>query len=212
MGACRSTSRKSAAPLDARTGDGGFQKPHTGAVSAAAAANCPLVAFLQGSGPDNQGRMLEEILEWDDVRMERVHNYVQWIFPTDEQSMFNGSAPLMTPEVQQICREDAAIRANFDRILERFLAFLGLQLEGEPGSLCIRRAPFFDRRVPDCWTSMGGFGNHNWLRLSRVIHCLGMVGMKEQQQALLACLEQLIKDGFDMRSALPHWRERAKVE
>ena len=32
------------------------------------------------------------------LRARAVHNYVQWIFPTDEASMFNHMAPLMTPE------------------------------------------------------------------------------------------------------------------
>ena len=31
-----------------------------------------------------QNRMLMDILRWGDMDMERVHNYVQWIFPTDE--------------------------------------------------------------------------------------------------------------------------------
>eukprot|EP00440_Ansanella_granifera_P007362 gb/GFBE01007973.1/.p1 GENE.gb/GFBE01007973.1/~~gb/GFBE01007973.1/.p1 ORF type:complete len:214 (+),score=36.26 gb/GFBE01007973.1/:1-642(+) len=171
----------------------------------------PLVPFLRGEGPDDSGRTLEEILSWNDNMMERVHNYVQWIFPTDEQSKFNYGAPLMTPEVQRFCRQDPVILANFDKTLTRFLAFLGLEMHGEPGKLRVSRAAFFDSRVPDCWVSMGGMGNHNWLRISRVLHCLGMIGKKEQQQALLACLEEMHKGGLQVRSALPHWRERAKV-
>jgi len=43
-----------------------------------------------------------------------VHDYVQWIFPTDEASMFNSQAPLLSPELAAICRHDAQIQKNFD--------------------------------------------------------------------------------------------------
>ena len=107
-----------------------------------------------------------------------VHDYVQWIFPTDEASMFNGQAPLLSPELAAICRHDAQIQQNFDasqhrakgfinftlrccvsmcflsvqfqwlcpskdRILERFLSFLGLQMEEKK----ITKAKHFDTRV-----------------------------------------------------------------
>ena len=31
----------------------------------------------------------------------------------------------------------------------------------------------------DCWSSFMGM-NHNWLRISRVLHCLGMIGKKDR--------------------------------
>ena len=43
-----------------------------------------------------------------------MHDYVQWIFPTDEASMFNSSAPLLSQELAAICRGDEKIQANFD--------------------------------------------------------------------------------------------------
>ena len=35
----------------------------------------------------------------------------------------------------------------------------------------------------DCWSSFMGM-NHNWLRISRVLHCLGMVGKKDRDTVL----------------------------
>ena len=43
-----------------------------------------------------------------------VHDYVQWIFPTDEASMFNSQAPLLSPGLQAICRKDEQIQKNFE--------------------------------------------------------------------------------------------------
>mmetsp|Transcript_51107 Transcript_51107/g.81710 ORF Transcript_51107/g.81710 Transcript_51107/m.81710 type:complete len:205 (+) Transcript_51107:1-615(+) len=164
-----------------------------------------LYNFLRGEKPDDcEGRMLDDILRWDDRTMEAVHDYVQWIFPTDEASMFNGQAPLLSPELAAICRHDAQIQQNFDRILERFLSFLGLQMEEKK----ITKAKHFDTRRVDCWSSFMGM-NHNWLRISRVLHCLGMVGKKEEQKALMRCLESMPKEFPEVARSMPHWRARA---
>ena len=60
-----------------------------------------------------------------------VHDYVQWIFPTDEASMFNSAAPLLSPELQAICRHDEKIQDNFDtwfrRSVRYFCANVGCQ-------------------------------------------------------------------------------------
>eukprot|EP00434_Breviolum_minutum_P024174 symbB.v1.2.021340.t1/scaffold1836.1/size99329/11 len=164
-----------------------------------------LYSFLRGEKPDDcEGRMLDDILRWDDRTMEAVHDYVQWIFPTDEASMFNSAAPLLSPELQAICRHDEKIQDNFDRILERFLSFLGLQMEGKK----ITKAKHFDSRRVDCWSSFMGM-NHNWLRISRVLHCLGMIGKKEEQQALMKFLESMPREVPEVARSMPHWRQRA---
>lgn len=60
-----------------------------------------------------------------------VHDYVQWIFPTDEASMFNSAAPLLSPELQAICRHDEKIQDNFAtwfrRSVRYFCANVGCQ-------------------------------------------------------------------------------------
>jgi Opioid growth factor receptor (OGFr) conserved region len=40
-----------------------------------------LVSFYAGLAPDNQGRFLKEIQNWSDERLERTHDYIQWLFP-----------------------------------------------------------------------------------------------------------------------------------
>src|SRR5271170_564607 len=40
----------------------------------------PLVAFYRGGYTDNGGT-LDQMLSWDDARLESVHDYIQWLFP-----------------------------------------------------------------------------------------------------------------------------------
>lgn len=154
-----------------------------------------------------------------DEELEYVHDWVQWVFPTDEQSAFNGSAPLLTSELSLQCMKDQEIVENMKKSLKRFLEFLGLELQaGPPVAVRKREREEFKSRVRTCWTSMVGFGNHNWLRISRVLHCLGMVGLLEYQQAFMTFLEELCHDQdfhemdrFALQRSLPHWQGRAKT-
>ena len=63
-----------------------------------AVTETPIVRFYRGTGFDARGRSLDEVLAWDDERLEDVHDYIQWLFPLDEPSQFTPHAPLLTAE------------------------------------------------------------------------------------------------------------------
>jgi hypothetical protein len=172
----------------------------------------PLLAFFQGKGTDNEGRTLKDYRKQDFVQMERVHNYVQWMFPTDEQSMFALDAPILTPKHQWAFKQDVFMRRELHLNFISFCKFLGLEVqELEKGAVKVTMAKNFRERVPDCWTAMFG-GNHNWLRISRVLHCLGLCSIPEDQKALMACLEEIYAKKLSRcETAMPHWRQRAKA-
>ena len=71
---------------------------------------------------------LDTILSWDDGRLEAVHDYIQWLFPLDEPSRFNPSAPLLTAHDRAAFR-DPELAANLRRALDRMLAFYGFTLD-----------------------------------------------------------------------------------
>jgi len=58
-----------------------------------------LVAFYDGTGTDERGRTLEQILEWRATRLEQSHDYIQTLFPLPEASGVNFSAPLIDKQV-----------------------------------------------------------------------------------------------------------------
>lgn len=87
-----------------------------------------VINFLRGTGPGPDGVWLEKVLAWDLERLERQHDYIQWLFPTDLPSDFHRSAPLLTPEMQDEMLEDFVIGDNLEKSLTVFLKFLGLEL------------------------------------------------------------------------------------
>eukprot|EP00746_Dinoflagellata_sp_MGD_P097039 gnl/MRDRNA2_/MRDRNA2_38902_c0_seq1.p1 gnl/MRDRNA2_/MRDRNA2_38902_c0~~gnl/MRDRNA2_/MRDRNA2_38902_c0_seq1.p1 ORF type:complete len:227 (-),score=47.24 gnl/MRDRNA2_/MRDRNA2_38902_c0_seq1:132-812(-) len=135
-----------------------------------------LLPFLKGTGVDCKDRNLDEILSWDFDRMEKVHDYVQWLFPTDEASRFNMRAPLLTVKLQQDARGDPEVQAGIRRSLAKFCSFLGLELKLSP--VQVLKAAHFDTRAPVCWNAGcgGRGGNHNWLHIPCVLHCLKLTG------------------------------------
>jgi hypothetical protein len=50
-----------------------------------------LLAFYRGQAPDDAGRWLKDIWEWDDEQLETTHDFIQWLFPLPEPSRFNRS-------------------------------------------------------------------------------------------------------------------------
>ena len=90
----------------------------------------PIVAFYS-SGPDRSGRTLGEILAWDDERLEAVHDYIQWVFPTRQPSGVNPFAPLVTDGTVRAFAGDAALRDRLRQAFDRMLIFYGLARSGE---------------------------------------------------------------------------------
>jgi hypothetical protein len=143
-----------------------------------------LVDFYRGTGTDSEGRRLDDILAWRDGQLEAVHDFIQWLFPLPEPSRFNPDAPLLTPEEIATFRDDPALRANLRRSFERILSFLGL-MENADGQ--VEPGPNFDRRAPDVWD----YPNHNWLRITRILRSLRLLGLEAEAQALYRRLEDI---------------------
>lgn len=139
-----------------------------------------VVAFYSG-GRDAGGRTLDHILAWDDERLEAVHDYVQWVFPTRQPSGVNPIAPLVTAETIRAFAADPALRARLRAALDRMLAFFGLRRHGT--RIDIDDAHFAARSPT--WLHAG---NHNHLRLTRIIDSLATLGLVDDARALQRCL------------------------
>jgi Opioid growth factor receptor (OGFr) conserved region len=136
-----------------------------------------LLNFYDGTGTDAEGRRLEEIWSWDDGELEAVHDFIQWLFPLPEPSRFNPDAPLLTEEDSTAFRGDERLRANLRRSFERILAFLGLALSADGK---VVEGPNFAGRAPDVWA----YPNHNWLRITRILRSLRLLGLEDAARAL----------------------------
>lgn len=141
-----------------------------------------ILRFYRG-GRDSAGRTRADILAWDNDRLELVHDYIQWLFPLPERSAFNPAAPILTDADIATFRADATLRGALLASFRRLLAFYGLRLDGTE----VARAADFPQRATNWLTQ----GNHNLLRITRILRSLHLLGETDAARAFLAALEAL---------------------
>lgn len=141
-----------------------------------------IVAFYEGDARDDRGRSLDEILHFDDDALERVHDFIQWLFPMRERSGANPTAPRLDATAIEAFRTRPGLRIALRRSLDRMLSFYGLAWAGDA---IVRSSTFVKRSM---WLTPG---NHNHLRLTRILISLRVLGEEEAAQALFRCLTQI---------------------
>jgi opioid growth factor receptor-like protein len=168
----------------------------------------PLLRFYRLEGADARSRTLPDIWSWDAARLEGVHDFIQWLFPLPEPSAFNPQAPILTEQAVEAFRADGHLRQRLLRSLTTMLGFYGLTLASGPGGAPrIAPAADFAARSRD-WLHAG---NHNHLRLTRILGSLRLLGLEEHARALYACLAGIARDHPHAVSAatLAYWRQAA---
>lgn len=152
----------------------------------------PIVRFHAGDAPDGRGRWLADIQGWDDGRLESVHDYIQWLFPLPEPSGFNPGAPLLTAEDIAAFHREPALRAALLASWQRMQRFY---------------------KLPDGAAHWLTPGNHNMLRLTRILRCLHLLGLQAAADALLRDLEALYAGGAARAIGpvtLEYWRRAVR--
>jgi len=139
--------------------------------------------FYAGLARDHRGRRLTEILAWPDDELENQHDFIQWLFPLREGSMVNPNAPVLDNEVVAAFHASGELRKSLRRSFLRMLAFYGFDWkEGE-----VVPAPDFEQ-ISQNWFHPG---NHNHLRITRILKSLTALGLSADARAFYRALEKL---------------------
>lgn len=141
---------------------------------------------------------LEKIRALNDQQMEKEHNYIQLLFPNKAHSNFNTTAPLLTPEIIREIRRDPKLKNEVERSLNQIMAFWGIQRKGHEFQIIPDQT---DRHNKWCRDN----GDHNHLRVSRVLNFLIDCGYEEDATNLEKTLQAYrIKQGVEPN---PFWQE-----
>jgi Opioid growth factor receptor (OGFr) conserved region len=146
-----------------------------------------IVNFYSGEAPDHRGRFLHHIQEWDDARLESVHDYIQWLFPLTERSGFNPAAPVLTPDVIKVFRSREDLQQNLRQSFIVMLRFYGLEIGGTDE---VVRGRDFETKAEN-WLSAS---NHNHLRITRILKSLTLLGLEAEARAFFECLAQIYEE------------------
>jgi hypothetical protein len=163
-----------------------------------------ILSFYRRADTDDRGRMLDEIRSFDLGHLESVHDYIQWLFPLAERSGANPGAPTLTTATIAAFRADLALRSELTASLEVMLRFYGLSLTGNADSLRIDQSPDFHERS-QVWLSPS---NHNYLRMTRILTSLRVLGLPDHAAALLSQLELIARTNRAVigEETLTFWR------
>jgi hypothetical protein len=164
----------------------------------------PIIAFYRGAGPDHRGRFLHEIREFGVEELEGTHDFIQWLFPLPERSGANPYAPLLSASDIESFGADPGLRMELLRSFVVMLRFYGLELAGTDAAPRIDRAGNYAQRSAE-WLDRP----HNFLRISRILRCLGLLGCASFARAFLRCLEGIYRDNPDAIGAttVGFWRK-----
>ncbi len=170
--------------------------------------NSRIIEFYSGKEPDNRGRYLHDIQQWADDKLEAIHDYIQWLFPLPEASGFNLAAPILNRESIREFRARADLQDKLRVSFLWMMNFYGLEVRlGE--QITVARASKFAANAT-VWLSPG---NHNHLRITRILKCLSVLGLSVEAKVFFDCLSEIYED--EQNKPMPaisdetmlYWRE-----
>lgn len=142
-----------------------------------------IVEFLEGKNKDPYGRYLSDIWQFNSFYLEHIHNYIQWIFPSNEPCLeFRVKIPILTEQDFEKIQKSELAQQNLLRSFEMMLHFWGLKYEN--GKIIAQDDLSVEKHI---WLKSS---DHNQLRITRVIKSLSLLGQKELaklfQQAVIS--------------------------
>lgn len=158
-----------------------------------------LFLFLTGNGTDKYGRTHRQILSMSDFKLETTHNYIQWLFPLDTPSNYADSI-VLTDEMIASFISDKKILDNMQLAFDRMMRFYGFG-RNEHGQLMVVASRL---RMRMTWLNRG---NHNFLRLTRILKSLRLFGLSDLDHELFAILQNLANEYTFLSEPYEYWKD-----
>lgn len=133
-----------------------------------------MLQFLRSECPDYKGRWLIDLQTLPDYKIERTHDIIQWMFPTDIRSESQPNSPVLTEYDIFNLKNNTRARISIKRSLDRMVKF-------------------YETNV--YWITQK---NHNYKRLTRILRCLWLADLHHDYVSLQKCLDDVFSDNFDI--------------
>ncbi len=153
----------------------------------------PVVSFYREEAPDGSGRKLSQLLAWDDSKLEAYHDFIQWLFPLTKGSASVPGSPVLQPAEIQVFNSDRILRTRLGDAFRRMLSFYKFDYVEEAGEIKITRKEGWSKSKPH-WLNKG---NHNHLRITRILKSLNILGLPDQANAFYQALAEVYQSYKD---------------
>lgn len=160
-----------------------------------------VLEFYKGERPNQKGLYFNNIMNFDSNELEDNHTYIQWLFPLIEPSLVVPGSPVLDDadieafssnwrDVDEM-KEKIKLRKNLLDAFNKMTSFYGFKLslfkkDGEElNSVRLIRDPYtFEHKALNWLTDR----NHNYLRISRILASLMLLGYESTAKMFHECL------------------------
>jgi len=144
------------------------------------------VEFFRGVGTDTVGRTFEDYMKFSPEEMEKIHDYIQWAFPTETPSAFNKHAPILDRHTVHAINSTPAALANYLRFLDKMLVFYVIN---------------------NHWLTEK---DHNHLRITRIIESVSLIiGERMAAHVYRTLMRQIVNAGHPVGDrAITIWQDK----
>lgn len=155
----------------------------------------PLLAYFEGSGRDDAGMTLGQVLEKDLSWYERSRDFVQWLLPTRRRSYYEPCSPVLTDEDVRTFRVRKDLQRRYLSGVSRMEDFLGL---------------LPDRVGKPSWAREK---DRNHRRISRLLESLRDFGYKDRAESAFVSAMRVVRDfpGTVGAESVSYWMRAAGV-
>lgn len=147
-----------------------------------------IIGFYEGRKKNQVGMSIDDVRGMNNEELETDHHYIQWIFPDTEKSMAVLTSPVLSQLDIDTFLENAELQITMLEMFAKMLTFYGFRLE--IGGREMRKGYNFEERAKEWITPR----NHNFLRLTRIMRSMSLLGQKELAKTLHNGLCEIYED------------------
>jgi hypothetical protein len=147
--------------------------------------NQNIVDFYTKNGVTNSGRTFDDIMKFDGDQLEKVHDYIQWLFPTKTPSKIHTDSPTLDDETIELLKSNPEFLRRYQQALGKMLRFWGIPYTPSMSNdVFISNIHLHDIAVP-VWCFKK---DHNQLRIARVLESTRLLGFRGTSSSLFHAL------------------------
>lgn len=159
--------------------------------------NDEVLQFLRGEKIENYRHQIDAVTNFSDYDMEKYHDFIQWIFPTMEQSLAHPEAPTVDSHFAEELHKDSCALSGYCKGCKRFLHYIGFECSGNGNiSSPADARPFY------------ALPHHNFLSMTRALNSLRQTGHDECSKTLYAQIMKELEEeprNFVPRETVLYW-------
>ena len=170
-----------------------------------------IIDFYLGKLKHSRGATIDAIWKWSSGQLEFQHTYVQWLFPLVERSRSEPDSPILSDKDIERFNTNTELRERLKNSFRLLLGFYGFQLGYEAENSqkpSIGPSERFEERTKR-WLNAN---NHNYLRITRILKSLTILGMSNEATEFFAALQRVyVQNGGKIGSyTYEYWKNAVR--